>query len=438
MDRARSSSPPVPPSASSRTSRVPSQTPISHRPVSAYYPTPVPSPLSGQRTSPPRPTRPISSASTYSNVAIAGSLASHYGSNTSGNSSDTPSAAVPPIPSAASLANVSRSLSTLDAAKVVLLQIQVPANNSIGLPSNHNNTLLPSPTNPYGPANISFATTHTILDEHPINPQRNSIPSDAMWTSICIRTLPLFNGRGATGTIEDINFLVTNWLQMLPMTNSHTPAHILGCISEMINTGILSLWNKVMSMRSSSTEIDPALLAHRLAESWRLFFGTVVPLLEGVFLPLRLHEDLILGGGRTLGMLRTVDVRTIALKAFRDGLISSSAGGIGVRKLQGMLAHIHLKHYTHAGMLRAHFYATESVTLLLAPRAPPPNSSISKINETSATLMQMFAILTAASHGSSGYKPIKDLSQYYKRRVADWIRWVEEIEEREERAILGR
>ncbi|KAK4052385.1 hypothetical protein OIV83_002187 [Microbotryomycetes sp. JL201] len=101
--------------------------------------------------------------------------------------------------------------------------------------------------------------------------------TDDVWQTVCVRVLPLFNGEGIRGFVEDLNDLVTN-------------------------------------------------------EVWLFFWGNVLPHLEGVFWVLRTDERLraAVEGSQSPGSANPifstrvdgrVDVRKLALIEFRDQLI---------------------------------------------------------------------------------------------------------------------
>ncbi|ORE15322.1 hypothetical protein BCV71DRAFT_185591 [Rhizopus microsporus] len=82
------------------------------------------------------------------------------------------------------------------------------------------------------------------------------------WQTLCVRVLPLFNGEGPQGAIEDLNELL------------------------------------------------------RLVEQWSFFFTYALPYFEAVFLPLR--TDIIY---RSADEAEAWNVRNMALRSFRDNVI---------------------------------------------------------------------------------------------------------------------
>ncbi|KAI9277835.1 hypothetical protein BY458DRAFT_432523 [Sporodiniella umbellata] len=82
------------------------------------------------------------------------------------------------------------------------------------------------------------------------------------WQTLCVRILPLFNGEGVQGSIEDLNELL------------------------------------------------------RLVEQWSFFFSNALPYFEAVFLPLR--TDIIY---RSTDEAEAWNVRNMAMRSFRDNVI---------------------------------------------------------------------------------------------------------------------
>ncbi|KAI7876935.1 hypothetical protein K492DRAFT_134704 [Lichtheimia hyalospora FSU 10163] len=103
-------------------------------------------------------------------------------------------------------------------------------------------------------------STQTVVNPPP--PIGN--PQGDVWQSLCVRVLPLFNGEGVKGNIEDLN----------------------------------------------------ELLRYRLVEQWSFFFTYALPYFEAVFLPLRTDVRY-----RTLDEAEMWNVRNMALRSFRDNVI---------------------------------------------------------------------------------------------------------------------
>ncbi|KAJ3092972.1 hypothetical protein HK102_013762 [Quaeritorhiza haematococci] len=118
--------------------------------------------------------------------------------------------------------------------------------------------------------------------------------TDNIWQTICVKVLPLFNGEGLKGCIEDLNDLVSHWLQ------DNQPQKVTDEVNELLAAGMLTLGNKLNNVPEEQ-------MIGRLVELWSFFFGTVLQYLRGVFLPIR-------------------EVQTLALMSFRDNLMMPLRG----------------------------------------------------------------------------------------------------------------
>ncbi|TPX57245.1 hypothetical protein PhCBS80983_g03969 [Powellomyces hirtus] len=128
------------------------------------------------------------------------------------------------------------------------------------------------------------------------------------WQTLCVRVLPLFNGQGLKGHMEDMNDLVSTWLG-----DSHGQS-IADDLNEMLTTGLLTLSSKL-------AVVGDEVLASRVVEVWIFFFSTVVPYLQGVFLPVRTQWRQAEG---RVG--DPPDVRTMSLIGFRDQILIPLSG----------------------------------------------------------------------------------------------------------------
>ncbi|KAI8391770.1 uncharacterized protein BYT42DRAFT_629788 [Radiomyces spectabilis] len=95
-------------------------------------------------------------------------------------------------------------------------------------------------------------------------------PQGDVWQALCVRVLPLFNGEGVKGSIEDLNEL-------------------------------LRLYEKLLD---------------RLVEQWSFFFTYALPYFEAVFLPLRTDVRY-----PSIDEAERWNVRSMALRSFRDNMI---------------------------------------------------------------------------------------------------------------------
>lgn len=113
-------------------------------------------------------------------------------------------------------------------------------------------------------------------------------PGD-IWSQIVIRVIPLFNGEGHKGFIEDLNDFVT---QHISKTISDSPSKsitkLTSDLQELFTSGVMSLNHKF----SPDSLTDERFLI-RVMEIWHFFFTGVLPTLEAIFLPLMTDEKLI-------------------------------------------------------------------------------------------------------------------------------------------------
>ncbi|KAK4701973.1 hypothetical protein P7C70_g4252, partial [Phenoliferia sp. Uapishka_3] len=172
-------------------------------------------------------------------------------------------------------------------------------------------------------------------------------PNDDVWQSVCLRVLPLFNGEGHRGFVEDLNELVISHVQRTfarcqQSTKSRAAAptssdvsslvtgYLTADLSELISIGCLTLAGKLAPSPPAVPLADEQFLL-RLNELWSFMWTGVLPHLESVFWVLRSDERLraaVVGGGRereregrTLNAEGRIDVRRLALAGFRDQLI---------------------------------------------------------------------------------------------------------------------
>jgi hypothetical protein len=121
-------------------------------------------------------------------------------------------------------------------------------------------------------------------------------PVTEPWTDIAVKILPLFNGEGLTGSIEELNELLRNYL-----ANPSSGQNYLNNFQELLNEGLNS---------NNSEKFLP-----RLMEVWSFYFGTVIPYLQGVFLP---YQESFQNG---FGSYKDFSVRTLSLVAFRANIV---------------------------------------------------------------------------------------------------------------------
>ncbi|KAL1682619.1 HbrB-like-domain-containing protein [Schizophyllum commune] len=164
------------------------------------------------------------------------------------------------------------------------------------------------------------------------------------WSTLHVHVLPLFNGEPLRIPIEDLNVLVKRHIQTVvsaaPSKALTTLEHDL---TELIASGMVTLNAKLVG-------VDDDKLLVRVVEIWGFFWDQVLPYVEGVLLPLqtdpllsslyrtpkqtkasqvhrtssptRHHQSTGSASNLNSGNLPSIDVRTAALRAFRDRVIA--------------------------------------------------------------------------------------------------------------------
>ncbi|GAA5879264.1 hypothetical protein JCM1840_004674 [Sporobolomyces johnsonii] len=172
---------------------------------------------------------------------------------------------------------------------------------------------------------------------------------DDVWQMVCVRVLPLFNGEGIRGFVEDLNDLLLTHVQRTfarcqgttrsRYQTTHTTSLdlsslvtglLIADLTELIRIGCTTLSTKLSPLAPAQPLADDQLLS-RLNEVWLFFFTGILPHLEAVFWVVRSDERLRAAVGGTgperADELRTgygearIDVRRIALIEFRDQIL---------------------------------------------------------------------------------------------------------------------
>ncbi|MCJ1452096.1 hypothetical protein MMC28_002437 [Mycoblastus sanguinarius] len=155
----------------------------------------------------------------------------------------------------------------------------------------------------------------------------NNMRPEDVWDYLKAKLLVIFEGEELRIPVEDLNRLVTIHIQRCIMTR--IPTIITENLRDLLQTGFLSLDHTLRSIP------DHRLVPH-LVEMWLFVFGTVLPYMQAVFLPL----DLEFKGHGTLmtpseaaefwganpdstdsAFGNEFDVRRIVLVSYRDTVI---------------------------------------------------------------------------------------------------------------------
>ncbi|CAI7643156.1 unnamed protein product [Penicillium glandicola] len=149
----------------------------------------------------------------------------------------------------------------------------------------------------------------------------NMTPEDA-WDFLKAKLLVIFDGEDVRIAIEDLNKLVLVHLQRCVVKRA--PMSIVTDLQELLQTGFATL------NHSSLIGLPDEKLVPHLVQVWLLVFGTILPFIQAVFLPLDLEfkgcgslmtsrEASEFWGALPVG--GTLDVRSLVLLAFRDCMI---------------------------------------------------------------------------------------------------------------------
>ncbi|KAG0708340.1 HbrB-like-domain-containing protein [Suillus ampliporus] len=171
---------------------------------------------------------------------------------------------------------------------------------------------------------------------------------DNPWRTLHVHVLPLFNEEPLRVPIEDLNALVRRHIQtVLAVSPSKTLATLETDARELIAAGMVTLNAKLAN-------ISDEILLGRVIEIWAFFWDQILPYIEGVLLPLQtdplltsLHrtqkqhrtssptrQGSKLNTSSTISSLSpTIDVRSVALCAFRDRVVLPIHG-----RLQNLLS----------------------------------------------------------------------------------------------------
>ncbi|PWY90647.1 HbrB-like protein, partial [Aspergillus heteromorphus CBS 117.55] len=152
----------------------------------------------------------------------------------------------------------------------------------------------------------------------------NMTPEDA-WDFLKAKLMVIFDGEDVRIAIEDLNKLVLIHIQRC--VQKRTPTAVVDDLRELLETGCASLNHTLSGIP------DEKLVPH-LVQVWMLVFGTILPFIQAVFLPLDLEFK---GCGSVMNRREAsefwasalhgefpgcdLDVRNLVLIAFRDMVI---------------------------------------------------------------------------------------------------------------------
>lgn len=108
----------------------------------------------------------------------------------------------------------------------------------------------------------------------------NNMTADDAWDFLKAKILVIFEGEDVRIPVEDLNKLVTIHIQQC--VQKRDPSIIIGDLEDLLRTGFLSLNHTIRSVP------DDRLIPH-LVSMWMQVFGTILPFMQAVFLPLDLE-----------------------------------------------------------------------------------------------------------------------------------------------------
>ncbi|KAJ3232632.1 hypothetical protein HDU81_002837 [Chytriomyces hyalinus] len=250
-------------------------------------------------------------------------------------------------------------------------------------------------------------------------PQHYTGSDSAAWKELWNRVLPLFNGEGLRGSIEELNDAVVEWLNEC----SSRPASVRQDLSELITSGTLILGRKMVIAGEET-------LLPRLLDLWSFFFGTVVPYVQGVFVPMKERfKDLggitggvgglvggtgnISGTGGSSNPNMLIDVRAMTIISFRDQIVMPLAP-----RIEG----IKIFHTTLYSMLNS------GSDVALLPRFFLELSE-KRVTDLSARSVQMFSVLQSVRSTAAGDEKARSC-QVLLQLIRDSMKLYEEASKR--------
>ncbi|KAG4304019.1 hypothetical protein PORY_002542 [Pneumocystis oryctolagi] len=140
---------------------------------------------------------------------------------------------------------------------------------------------------------------------------------DDAWLLLCMKILPLFNGEGLLVPVENLNNLIR--LHIKKRCIEKKMGLFVKELRGLIETGIKCFDANLISLSDEKMVL-------RLVELWSFFFGTVLPYIEAIFLPLQtefddLEQDVYSYGKIIQENDIDLNVRRITLIGFRDNIV---------------------------------------------------------------------------------------------------------------------
>ncbi|EXJ85354.1 hypothetical protein A1O1_05718 [Capronia coronata CBS 617.96] len=126
-------------------------------------------------------------------------------------------------------------------------------------------------------SSVTNFNSYTEVKEAGISFGLSNMSADDAWDLLRAKILVVFEGEAVRIAVEDLNKLVTIHVQRC--VQRRDPSIIIGDLEDLLKTGFLSLNH---TLRQVS---DDRLIPH-LVSMWTLVFGSILPFMQAVFLPL--------------------------------------------------------------------------------------------------------------------------------------------------------
>lgn len=284
----------------------------------------------------------------------------------------------------------------------------------------------------------------------------SNMTADDAWDFLKAKLLIIFEGEELKMPVEDLNKLVSIHIQRC--IQKRAPSIITEDLDDLLKTGFLSLDQTLRSVPDD--KLIPALV-----EMWLFIFGTVLPYMQAVFLPLDLEFK---GNGSIMStrdaaefwglqpdsledFQNELNVRRLALLSFRDNIILSrhdtfkaifsrlslESINVDVDSPQPLPSPQPRPGTANSGFDVSTSYNSQSSTLLgdgarsratsntsapelpafsppLRRQMPTPNAQGAEVTETVARMLQCMSVLASLRSGDEAQLKIEEITKALK------------------------
>ncbi|KAJ9619224.1 hypothetical protein H2203_008553 [Taxawa tesnikishii (nom. ined.)] len=189
-------------------------------------------------------------------------------------------------------------------------------------PSSLDSTTMLGPPTASSASLFSFPTleqtptiSQTAFNSIGLNMGLNGITADDAWPLLKARLLNIFEGEDLRTPIEDFNLLVS--VHIRRCVHKRAPIVLIEDLRELLNTGFSSLGQTLRNVPDER-------LVPKLVEMWLTVFGSILPFIQAVFLPLDLEFK---GRGPIMGAREAAEFWGAMPETFRADERPSSSGG---------------------------------------------------------------------------------------------------------------